>query len=605
MSSNTVDITVVTYNSARVLPRLLVSVLAQSFDPRRISLAFADNGSRDGTLELLERWRREHGSAFAAVHILPGNNDGFGAGHNRASRAGHAPFIFVLNPDTELTPDCLTRLLETAIADERRVAAWEARQLPYEHPKVYDPVTLEAPWVSGACVLLRRAAFDTVGGFDPRIFLYCEDVDLSWRLRKAGWRLRYVPRANVWHFSYATPGEVKRAQLAGSLLGNLYLRARFGSRRDLAQGIVAYCEVVNSPPPLPGIRRDLVANLGRFTRDFSYFRNGGCDGTFRFYGWDYSPRRTGDFYESVPCEALPRRPKVSILMRTIGRLPLLRRALATVANQTYAPIEVVVVEDGGNRARDIAAEFPTLDLVYVALERKVGRSAAGNVGLERATGEYCNFLDEDDELYADHVEQLVAAVVRTGKAAAYAVAFEAPSRIEKDEIVEEGDASVVYRGPISRLQMLRYNQLPIQCVLFARSLFVAHGGFDVELDTLEDWNLWQRYLAAAGSFAYVDKTTSRYRVPLDQKQFAARRAKLDADYAAAVKKAESIILRVTVGDLKPELEKLRQVDTVPASPSLRAWARATVGRVTHRAYHGFRIAVRDTLFPPPPRRPKL
>ena len=60
------------------------------------------------------------------------------------------------------------------------------RQIPYEHPKAYDPVTLDTPWVSGAATLFRREAFEAVGGFDDAIFMYGEDVDLSWRLRARG-----------------------------------------------------------------------------------------------------------------------------------------------------------------------------------------------------------------------------------------------------------------------------------------------------------------------------------------------------------------------------------------------------------------------------------
>jgi GT2 family glycosyltransferase len=574
------DISIVTFNSAAVLPRLLASLLQQRFDLARIGLSFVDNDSADDTVALLERWGDEHAPAFGAFHLSRGANVGFGAGQNRAVAAGSAPFVFVLNPDTELPAECVERLHAAAVADDERVAAWEARQLPYEHPKVYDAVTLEVPWFSGACVLVRRSAFAAVGGFDPAYFLYCEDVDLSWRLRAAGWRLRYVPRAVIWHYSYATPGEIKPAQLAGSTIGNLCLRTRFGTQQDFAEGLRAYVELLLSPPGMNGIRRQLLGNLTAFLGNYSHFRNRGT--TFRFFGWDYSPRRIGDFYESVSCDGFTRRPKVSILVRTIGRLPLLRRALATIANQTYAPIEVVVVEDGSARARDIAAEFPTLEIVYVPLERNVGRSAAGNVALARATGDYCNFLDEDDELYADHVEQLVGALLRSGRAAAYAVAFEVPSRIAGDDVTEEGDASVVYRGPMNRLEMFRNNQLPIQCVLFARALFAEHGGFDVELDTLEDWHLWLRYLGAAGDFAFVDKTTSRYRVPLDRTIFAARRKKLDDDYAAFVKKARLIRFDTTVGELAAEVDGVRRAEAAsrppqPAPPGGMTWGQRAGG----------------------------
>jgi GT2 family glycosyltransferase len=598
------DITVVTHDSAAHLPRLLASLLRQSFDRTRIALSFTDNDSRDGTMALLERWRDEHAAAFGAIHLSSGANDGFGAGHNRAAAATSAPFLFVLNPDTELPPDCIARLHAAAVADDARVAAWEARQLPYEHPKIYDAVTLEVPWFSGACVLLRRAAFDAVGGFDPAYFLYCEDVDLSWRLRTAGWRLRYVPRATVRHFSYAAPGEVKPAQLVGSTIGNLYLRARFGSGRDLLQGVSSYVDLLREPSIDPTVRKQMAANLARLPVSWAHFRR--RDGEiFRFHGWDYALRRTGDFYRSVSSDDFAHHPKVSLLVRSIGRLPLLRRALLTIAHQTYAPIEVVLVEDGSDRARSLLAEFPALEIVYVPLDQRVGRSAAGNVALARASGELCNFLDEDDELFADHVEQLVGAVLDSGRPVAYSVAFEVPSRIERDEMVEEGDPAVVFQGPFNRLVMVSHNQLPIQSVLFERRLYLEHGGFDETLDAHEDWHLWARYLTHVGSFAFVDKTTSRYRVPLTGEQLAARQQKLTADHAEMQRRLAGLSLSLTFGELRDELDRARAADRAAQAPApmpFSWWLEQTAKAAARSAYHTTRIAIRELLFPKRPRR---
>lgn len=62
-----------------------------------------------------------------------------------------------------------------------------------------DTVPVPADWVSGACFLVRRSAFEAVGGFDESYFMYAEDVDLCWRLGRAGWRVAYVPAAEVTH----------------------------------------------------------------------------------------------------------------------------------------------------------------------------------------------------------------------------------------------------------------------------------------------------------------------------------------------------------------------------------------------------------------------
>ena len=375
MAATDIDITIVTYNSAKLLPRLLVSLSTQTFDRRRIALSFTDNGSSDDSHALLaalarRAWRRVRRDSSVArrerwIRRRP---------QPRSRRHFRAVSLHPQPRHRALPSDTLARLHATAVADDARVAAWEARQLPYEHPKDYDPVSGDTPWCSGACVMVRRAAFDAVGGFDPAFFLYCEDVDLSWRLRAAGWRLRYVPQASLRHFSYATPGEVKPAQLYGSTLGNLYLRTRFGTRRDLLQGLSAYADLLQAPPPLPDARAQLWRNLATYARNAPHLRASGT--TFRFFGWDYAARRTGDFYESIVAASLPRRPKVSIVVRSIGRVPLLRRALATIAAQTYAPIEVVLVEDGSERGRALLAEFPALDVclfVAVAARRALGR----------------------------------------------------------------------------------------------------------------------------------------------------------------------------------------------------------------------------------------
>src|SRR4029079_19081255 len=107
----------------------------------------------------------------------PGSNVGFGRAHNANAALGSAPLLFVVNPDCVLEPGALEDAVTGASTDDEGIAAWEMRQIPYEHPKEYAPVTLDTPWASGAALLLRRKAFEQVGGFEPRIFLYGEDVD--------------------------------------------------------------------------------------------------------------------------------------------------------------------------------------------------------------------------------------------------------------------------------------------------------------------------------------------------------------------------------------------------------------------------------------------
>ena len=164
------------------------------------------------------------------------DNRGFGAGINRGARETAADYLLLINPDAvvdgpivgtllallEERPDVavvgpLVRDADGSIqASARRFpgvstvlggrSTWLTRVLPGNRltsrnlltgPHVREPMTVD--WVSGACMLVRRRAFDQVGGFDEGYFLYWEDADLCRRLHDAGWRTVYHPGVSVHH----------------------------------------------------------------------------------------------------------------------------------------------------------------------------------------------------------------------------------------------------------------------------------------------------------------------------------------------------------------------------------------------------------------------
>jgi len=224
---------VVSYNVAPLLARCLESLRRAGEDLRSLGhslrVVVVDNASTDGSVALV----RER---FPEVVLIESQaNLGFGAGCNLgAGAAPGSPFVLFLNPDAEATPGAVPLLLErlrrtpaAAIAGPRLVspdgAPQEARRnfptlgalflestpLEWRHPgwgalrryrcegqaEVAGPVD----WLSGACLLLRREAFEEVGGFDPRFFMYFEEVDLARRLAGRGWETWYEPAAVVQH----------------------------------------------------------------------------------------------------------------------------------------------------------------------------------------------------------------------------------------------------------------------------------------------------------------------------------------------------------------------------------------------------------------------
>jgi hypothetical protein len=222
-------------------------------------------------------------------------------------------------------------------------------------------------------------------------------------------------------------------------------------------------------------------------------------------------------------------PRVSIITRTYaGRRLYLEQAIQSVRLQDYPNIEHIIVEDGGATYSDFISAR-TGDLVYIPLE-KVGRSVAGNTGIKRATGEYCLFLDDDDMLLCNHVSTLVQALqTRQDCVAAYTLSLETPT-IPAPDLTHYHELSFAqpYGGAIAfDINVLKQrNFLPIQSVLFKRTLFLERGGFEAELEALEDWDLWQRY-ARGNCFVYAPVVTSLYRVPGNFVRYAQRQAILN------------------------------------------------------------------------------
>ena len=603
-------LSIVTYNSEKWLKAFFESLLKQELPCDQIALCVLDNGSTDGTFAALQALLSSHNSAwghrFASLQLSQGPNIGFGAGHNHNLSLTDTAFFWVTNVDLEFEHNTLTTLLKTAQQDAAqsadskgaKVAAWECRQKPYEHPKDYHPVTGETTWCSSACVLFKTEALKAVKGYEPLLFLYGEDVELSYRLRDHGYTLRYVPNATVWHFTYEEAAQIKPQQFLGSTLANVLLRCRYGRRHEVIQGFVMFAGLFAMRPLFPGMRRKLLAQTLKFLQlapQFLTTRRKSQE-KFPFRIWDYELTREGAFYEypiakHSPIEqaksSQPGLPVVSVLMRTMpGRSGKLREAMASVAQQTYAhmggPIELVVVEDGGQGIESAKVALDTLrssgvlaNVVYVPLP-KSGRCIAGNKALEVATGQLCCFLDDDDLFYADHLEVLVGEWLQQPKlGAVYALGYEVRTRVLSEEpwVYENVMHSLIHRQAFSRPTLWHHNYFPIQTVLFQRRLYEEYGGFDLDLENLEDWNLWVRY-SLKNDFKLVPKVTSLYRVPDQLDKAIERQAVLDDYYAKAKAKHDVLKVELTLPEIQQIVEEMSRQSQVAGVPT--SWLKQMV-----------------------------
>jgi N-acetylglucosaminyl-diphospho-decaprenol L-rhamnosyltransferase len=209
----------------------------------RSEVFVVDNASSDGSAELL-------GSDSTITLIANQTNRGFGAAVNQAAKLARAPLFWILNPDCRVLPGAYRALLNTlerhsdcAIAAPQLLNAdgsvqasargepdaWTGlfgrhglltkffpqsggarKNLPAADLVASGVESAEVPWVMGAAMLVRREAFERIGRFDERYFLYWEDADLCRRLRLAAWTIRYVPGARVNHPGGASANTASR-----------------------------------------------------------------------------------------------------------------------------------------------------------------------------------------------------------------------------------------------------------------------------------------------------------------------------------------------------------------------------------------------------------
>jgi N-acetylglucosaminyl-diphospho-decaprenol L-rhamnosyltransferase len=238
-----VGIVTVAYRSNAVLAGFLDSVPAASREP--LPVVVVDNAPGDDDAGALS-------SAAGARHVPLPSNPGYGAAVNAGVRElpAEVRWVLISNPDVVLAPGAIDTMLETGETDPavgavgpavlnpdgstypsaRAVPSlrtgvghalfanlWQRNPWTLAYRRETDPSdqVRDAGWLSGSCLLVRRSAFDAIGGFDEGYFMYFEDVDLGFRLGKAGFRNVYQPASIVTHVgAHSTGGESARMVIA-------------------------------------------------------------------------------------------------------------------------------------------------------------------------------------------------------------------------------------------------------------------------------------------------------------------------------------------------------------------------------------------------------
>lgn len=217
-----VSVVIVSWNALPLLRQCLPSVVATDYPDLEIVLA--DNASTDGSAAWVA-------ATFPSVKIVRHpENWLFCRGNNEAIPHTTGDYVCLLNNDVEVPPDWLAPLVDVMEADAE-VAAVQPKLLqhddrtrfeyagasggfldrygyPFTRGRIFDTMERDEGqyddardvfWATGAALLLRRAALDEVGLLDERFVMHMEEIDLCWRLWRAGWRVRAEPRSRVYH----------------------------------------------------------------------------------------------------------------------------------------------------------------------------------------------------------------------------------------------------------------------------------------------------------------------------------------------------------------------------------------------------------------------
>lgn len=257
MNRPDVSIIIVSWNTKAHLARCL-SAIVRAAEGLTVEVIVVDNGSSDGTQTMLTQ-------QFPHVRLIQNQeNLGFGRANNIGARESRGRTLLLLNSDCDLAPGVLKTMIDALEQDPAlgglfcRLLNPDGSLQPSVHRSFPSPWSLlgdlcflpsiryalyrrpalhrwllrstirthqraqDVAWGGGACMLIRRTAFEAVGGFDERFFLYCEDLDLCKRLRDAGYRLRYVPEPSAIHHWGASTVQTPAAVLREAYRSRVY-----------------------------------------------------------------------------------------------------------------------------------------------------------------------------------------------------------------------------------------------------------------------------------------------------------------------------------------------------------------------------------------------
>jgi lipopolysaccharide biosynthesis protein/GT2 family glycosyltransferase/SAM-dependent methyltransferase len=247
--------------------RIAVGVVSYNNDQEQLDRCLRSVATGLSETDLIFLW--DNGEVSVLAHDMEGRiarfggqgNLGFGAAHNRLMEmafAQGAEFYLTANPDGFFHPQAIGRVAQV-LAARGGMALVECMQFPVDHPKTFDLTSLRTGWASGAALAIPARIYEAIGGFDDDFFMYCEDVDISWRARAEGFEVAICPSALFVH-------ELTNRQLSDKTLSMIaesgVLLARKWGGRGFARWAARQARQIVEPArvtaPVPAEWRDVA-----------------------------------------------------------------------------------------------------------------------------------------------------------------------------------------------------------------------------------------------------------------------------------------------------------------------------------------------------------
>ncbi len=500
------------YNGAEFIAQALDSVFAQELPPTEVIVV--DDGSTDNGPEIVDRYAETH-----PVRLLRKTNAGQSSARNFGIRHSRGALIALLDQDDVWYPNHLAELSRPFANSGMKSLGWTYSNLDEigrnnrlrvrgclslgnaQHPKLELERCLgEDMFILPSSSLIRRSAYDAVGGFDEALSGY-EDDDLFLRMFVAGYRNAYIEEPlGQWRVypsssSFSPRMAKSRMAYARKLLNSFPDEPRFG-RRYGSQLIV--------PRFLPQAVDEARVALRYGHSELA----DACLADIVFLEQHIS---SGSKTYPLRKELL-----ISVVIPLYNGADFIRSALRGVLQQTLPADEIIVVDCGSSDSgpdivREIAGERP----IRLIDAGKCGRPSAMNLGIDRAHGDLIAFLDPTDVWYVNHLDVLLGPFLEQ-RAVEVGCTY-----ADVDEI--ETDGSLIARNVHTRdpgnhprrdlascvRQDMRVH--PSACMISRRAL-KAVGGFDSDVPGYEDDDLFLRLFQAGFDSVYFSQPLTAWRV---------------------------------------------------------------------------------------------